>query len=134
MSADEISADETQPPVIWALRLTEAAQEDLAAAWRHLAATAGEEVANDWSHKLLSALASLARWPERTLVAVENPYFSQTVRKFIYRRTSRSVAYQIFFYLVTSPDDAPTLRVIHIRHATRAPMTRMEAWQIEQAE
>ena len=131
MSADEAQSNDTQPPVVWALRLTEGAREDLAAAWQHLAATAGEEVANDWSGGLYSALASLAEWPERTPVAAENPYFSQTVRKFIYRRTLRSVAYQIFFYLVTAPDDAPTLRVIHIRHATRAPLPRMEARQIE---
>lgn len=129
-----MTSDGSDTPVVWAIRLTERAQADLAEAWRYIAGTAGEEIADAWETGLKSELSTLARLPERTPVAKESRYFSQTVHKFLYRRTPRGPAYFILFTLETTPEDPPTIRVKHIRHGARAPITRKEAREIEASE
>ena len=125
---------DSDSPVVWAIRLTERAQADLADAWRYIAGTAGEEIADSWQSGLKSELSTLAQFPERTPVAKESRFFSQPVHKSLYRRTPRGPAYFILFMLETAPEDPPTVRVKHIRHGARGPMTRKEAREIEASE
>lgn len=129
-----MTADNTDQPIIWAIRFTTWASADLAAAWRHFALTAGEDIANAWNTDLKAEIAKLARLPERHSVANETRFFSYTVRKFLYRRTPRGPAYHVFFALRVSPDDAPSVQIMHIRHAARSPITRKEAREIESSE
>lgn len=129
-----MTTDDSDSPVVWAIRLTERAQADLAGAWRYIAGTAGEGMADAWRTGLRSELSTLARLPARTPVAKESRFFSQPVHKFLYRRTPQGPAYYILFALETMPEDSPTVRVKHIRHGARAPITRKEAREIEASE
>jgi len=121
-------------PTKWAIRLTPFARADIAAAWDHFSQSSGEEVADAWQQGLEAEIMRLSLFPTSSPVADEDDLFSATVHKLLYRRTRRGPAYQIFFTLRTSPDDAPTVLVMHIRHAARAPMTRLEAREIESSE
>ncbi len=60
--------------------------------------------------------------------------FRQTIRRMLYRRTRTGPTYRVLFTLRESPDDAPTVAIIHVRHAAQAPMTQQEAWEIESSE
>lgn len=118
----------------WAIRLTRLARADIAAAWMHFSQSSSEEVADAWQEGLETEITRLSLFPTSLPVAEENAFFFKTTYRLLYRRTRRGPAYQIFFILQTSPDDAPTVRVMHIRHAARAPMTRLKAREIESSE
>jgi len=47
-----------------------------------------------------------------------------------YRRTRGAAAYFVFFRLEQNEQDAPTVFVLHVRHAARAPLTPDEAQSI----
>lgn len=125
--------DEEQPTK-WAIRLLQSARADIAAGWEHFSQSSGEKVADAWQQGLEAEIMRLSLFPTSLPVADEDNLFSITIRKLLYRRTRRGPAYQIFFTLQTSPDDAPTVSIMHIRHASRAPMTQQEAWEIENSE
>ena len=52
----------------------------------------------------------------------------------LYRRTAGGPAYRVLFVLRENSDDAPTVTIIHVRHAAHKPMTRKEAREIEASE
>ncbi len=125
--------DEVQPTK-WAIWLTQFARADIAAAWEHFLRSSDEEIADGWQQGLESEIRRLSLFPESLPVADEDDLFAVTIRKLLFRRIRRGPAYQIFFTLQTAPDDAPTVLVMHIRHASRAPITQQEAWEIESSE
>jgi hypothetical protein len=48
-----------------------------------------------------------------------------------FHRTPGSATYRILFVIYEARDEAPFVFVLHIRHASRGPMTRREAREIE---
>lgn len=75
-----------------------------------------EEMADEWQSGLFDAISTLASSPRRFATAPENARFRQELRQLIYRRRIGSVAYRILFAIIETPDDAPLVRVLHVRH------------------
>lgn len=119
---------------VWAIRLTKRARADAEAAEERIAEIAGEDIAEAWGKGLETETAKLAELPTRWPIAEEDKLFRESVRRMLYRRTPSGPVYRILFVLRESPDDAPTVAIIHIRHAAQKPMTRKEARGIEAAE
>lgn len=127
-------ADATEQPIIWAIRFTNRARADILAAEDYFVGKATDEIAKAWSAGLIAEAAKLARHPTIWPIAEEDKLFRQTVHRMLYCRTRTGPAYRVLFVLRRSPDDAPTVGIIHIRHAARASMTQQEAWEIESTE
>ena len=134
MNLPQPNGFEGEPSQIWSIRLSRRADEEIEAARQYFERTAGEEIAEEWLAGLRREIAKLAQFPARMAAAPESNLFQETVRDFLYRRTARGPAYRVFFVLMETPQDAPIVRITHIRHAARAGMTRKEARQIEAAE
>ena len=79
-------------------------------------------------------IAKLAQFPAMWPLAEEDKLFRESVRRMLYRRPPNGSAYRVLFVLRENPDDAPTVTIIHVRHAAQKPMTRKEAREIEAAE
>lgn len=88
----------------------------------------GAEVGRAWYDGLRSAIALLSQNPRRHAIISENQRFRREVRQFLYRRTPRGAAWRILF---TVQEDAPTVSILHVRHAAQKPITQAEARQIE---
>lgn len=115
-------------PAAYVIRLTRRATAEIQVAWEHFAETADESVADRWQAGLENALASLALMPERNAIAEnESGLLGFPLRRHLYRRTASSPAYLIFYRLVDASDEPPTIRIIHIRHGSRAPLDEDEA-------
>jgi plasmid stabilization system protein ParE len=122
------------PSMIWAIRFTSRADADVTAAADYFADKSGIEIARTWVHGLNAEVAKLAQYPTLWPVAEEDQLFRENIRRMLYRRTRRGPAYRVLFVMRQNPDDAPTVAIIHVRHATQAPMTPEEAWEIEASE
>lgn len=120
-------SDETR---VYALRLTPRAAADIDTAYARFVELTDEEIAGDWKAGLLEAMAPLAFMPHRQ-IAPEQARFKQELRQIVYRRRTGSVAYRVLFTIVDSEDDAPHVRILHVRHGAARPMTRAEAREIE---
>lgn len=134
MNLPQPNGFEGELPQIWSIRLSKRADEEIEAARQYLERTAGEEIAEEWLAGMRQEIAKLAQFPARVATAPESKLFQESVRDFLYRRTARGPAYRVFFVLIETPQDAPTVRITHIRHAAKARMTRKEAREIEGAE
>jgi len=88
-----------------------------------------------WRDGLRDAIASLARNPRRCPIPPEK--FSREVRQLVYRRRGSRTAYRILFTIngedADSPD-APSVTVLHIRHASARPVSRRHTREIERPE
>lgn len=127
-------AEDTEQPTIWAIRFANRARADVLEAEDYFVEKADAEIARAWSAGLVEETAKLARYPSIWPLAEENSLFKETVHRMLYRRTRTGPAYRVLFVLRQSPDDAPTVGIIHVRRAARAPMTQQEAWEIESSE
>lgn len=117
-------------PRIYGLRFTPRAAADIDAAHARFMELSSEELADEWKAGLFDAVAPLSTMPHRQ-IAPENARFQQEVRQLIYRRRMGSVAYRILFTIMESQEDAPYVRILHVRHGSARPMTRAEARDIE---
>jgi len=127
-------ASSDEQPTIWAIRFTKRARADMEAAEDRLAEFIGEEKAEAWAAGLEDEAGKLAQFPTIWQIAEEDKLFKENIRRMLYRRTRSGPAYRVLFVLRQNPDDAPTVFIIHVRHATQAPMTQQEAWEIEASE
>ncbi len=125
---------DSDQPLIWALRFTLRAKADSAAALDCFTAREGIEIARAWKKGFDAEIAKLAQLPTRWPIAEEDKLFRESVRRMLYRRTPSGPAYRVLFVLRENPDDAPTVVIIHVRHAAQKPMTRKEAREIEASE
>ena len=116
----------------YAIRFRSRARLELDEARVRLAEMTDLDHAIEWYNGFLDALATLADNPSRTRLAPENDYFRDTVHAYVYRLTSRGVAYQVYYTIVETVEDAPSVTILHIRHSARKPMTRAEARKIEE--
>lgn len=123
-----------EQPQKWAIRISNRADNEITAARQHFERTAGEETAEKWQAGLRQEISKLAQFPAHLPVAPEDKLFQETVRVFLYRRTPRSPAYRIFLIFKEAEQEAPTVGIIHVRHAAQKPMTRKEAREIESSE
>ena len=115
----------------YALRFRRQAQADVNEAIVRLAELVDIEHAASWYMGLQSSLATLATFPRRCPVAKEKQLFRDEVRILPYRHRPGNAIYQIFFVVSETDEDAPSVYILHIRHAARKPMTRTEARKIE---
>lgn len=134
MNLSQPNGFDRELPQVWSIRISRWADEEIETARLYFERTAGEEIAEEWLAGLRREIAKLAQFPARMGAAPEDKLFQATVRDFLYHRTARGPAYRVFFVLMETPQDAPTVRITHIRHASRAGMTRREAREIEAAE
>jgi len=114
----------------YALRFTPRAAADIDAAHARFMEMVNEEIADEWKAGLFEAVAPLAMMPQRQ-IAPERVRFRQEVRQIIYRRRAGSVAYRVLYIIVESEDDAPYVRILHVRHGSARPITRAEARELE---
>lgn len=124
-----------EEPVIYAVRSKELAVRDINAAYVRLAEITSPDKADAWQDGLREAFASLATLPSRCPLAPEK--FQREVRYLLYRRSPNSAAYRILFYIsgeAAASPDAPTVNIIHVRHAAMKPLTPKQARQIESLE
>jgi plasmid stabilization system protein ParE len=124
---------EEEPFRTYALRFTPRARADVDTAHARLMELAGEKVADEWQAGLFAAIATLATTPRRQ-IAPESARFQQEVRQLVYRRRPGSVAYRILYTIVETEEDAPYVRILHVRHGSARPITRAEARKIETEE
>ena len=125
---------DSDQPLIWALRLTSRAKADSAAALDYFTQKEGIEIARAWKKGFDTEIAKLAQIPTRWPLAEEDKLFRENVRRMLYRRSSGGPAYRVLFVLREHPDDAPAVTIIHVRHAAQKPMPRKEARKIESSE
>ena len=118
----------------YAIRFRSRARREASEAHLRLAEITDRERAIAWYNGFLDAIALLADNPNRNPIAYESRYFRGVVHSFMYRLTTRSAGYRVFYTILDSANDAPTVSVLHIRHASRKPMTRAEAREIESSE
>ena len=119
---------------VYAIRLTLEAQANIDSIFVRLWETAGDDVARAWRHGLLEDIATLATLPERCSVAVEDAFFSHgPVRQLLSPRSRRTAIYRVLFTIHDPPDDAPFVRIQHVRHSAPGPMTADEAQAMEDA-
>ena len=118
----------------YAIRLHPKAATDIDEAHRQLLAFSGEEFADDWQDGLRAAISSLATLSKRRPLADENRLFQNDVWVYTYQFRKSRVIYRVLFEAVEKDEDAPYIHVLHIRHASRKPMTRAEAREIEKDE
>lgn len=118
----------------YAIRFRRYAQADAQEALVRLAELTDAAYAVAWYAGLQNAVATLATFPKRWPVADKNRFFRDEVRVMPYRYTPSGAAYQIFYTIAESEEDTPYVFVLHLRHAARKPMTRAEAWKIEEDE
>ncbi len=80
-----------------------------------------------WETGLFTALRELATTPRRQVAECESRLLGQQVRRMVYRRTPTSAAaYHVYFRLIESEGKDGVVEVLHVRHASRRPLTRAE--------
>ncbi len=115
----------------YAIRILPHAERDIEAHLVYIADMVGVEVGRSWYDGLRDAIALLSQNPRRHSVISENQRFRREVRQFLYRRTPHGPAWRVLFIVQEETEDAPTVSVLHVRHAAQRPITRSEARQIE---
>ena len=122
----------SERPAVYALRLQERAIRDTNIAFVRLAETVSLDIAKQWRAGVREAIAGLSSNPRRYPLVTEK--FTNEVRHILYRRPGSKAAYRIVFAITgetASSQDAPTVSILHVRHASARPITRKEARQIE---
>ena len=118
----------------YALRVLPRAERDIEAHTVRMADVADPDIARAWYKGLFEAVAALSRSPRRHAVISENRHFRREVRQVLYRRTPAGPAWRILFTVDEGAEDAPTVNLLHVRHAAQRPITRAEARQLEAQE
>ena len=90
------------------------AKQDIEAAYLYLRQNA-PAISEKWLAGLERAIRSLERLPTRCGVARESPAFSEVIRQLLYGK--RKGVYRVLFVV-----RGRTVRVLHVRHASRDAM------------
>lgn len=118
---------------IYAVRPSDKVADQIEAEHQRLTSVFGADAADRWEDSLADAIASLATLPNRCPAAEETAVFArvrpgQTLQVLIHKQTAKSAAWRILFSVYeASENDAPTVRIQHIRHSAQAPMTEWPA-------
>ena len=131
--------DPTEPkepePTIYGVRLSEYGSRDLEAIVYHLDETQGRQAALAWRQGFYALIRGLAQNPRRFAVQQqESRKLGDEVRRELYQQTPGSaMVYAVFYFVQEAQDtseDGPAVTIVHVRHASRRPMTRAEAKDI----
>ncbi len=123
---------DSEKPVVYALRLQERAIRDINSAFVRFAEMISLDVAKQWRKGVREAISGLSTHPRRCPLVPER--FQGEVRQLLYRRPGSKTAYRIVFSITGEQmhsSDAPTVSILHVRHAAGRPITRKEAQQLE---
>ena len=122
-------------PLIYAIRFSARANREIAEATVRFAAITGDDdMAKEWLDGVYYLAATLATNPARFSVQPdESRKLGCEVRRVLYQRSAgtgaSTHAYHLYFKQEKG-DDGPLVTVIHVRHASRKPLTRTEAKDI----
>jgi len=119
--------------LIYAVRFSPLAIRELAeAAIRIADITADEETGRAWYDGLKEESGTLAENPRRFQVQTkESRLIGAEARRLLYQRTKGSThTYHLYYVVEDEGDDGPVVKILHIRHASRKPMTSTEAKDI----
>ena len=122
--------------MIYAVRFSPLADREIAEATARIADITGDEqIARDWYAGLKEESGSLSENPRRFQVQSEDSRkIGAEVRRMLYQRTGGSRtsthAHHLYYVIADEGDDGPMVKVLHVRHASRKPMTRAEAKEI----
>ena len=124
-----MSGDER--PTVYSVRVSPQVREDIAAAVVRLAEFSSDKAAAIWRDRLLAEMGALAQNPRRF---VQDPQatrrFGQEIRRMLFRASEGGAAYHVFYSVRDETPDGPRVQVVHVRHASRRPITREEARQV----
>jgi plasmid stabilization system protein ParE len=98
--------------------------QDLDSAGGYIRAKSGVPVARRWFNGIMDAIASLKEMPARCSVAPESEELGHEVRLLLHGRKNR--AYKIYFSIVYETSATGTVRILHVRHWARKPLTNEE--------
>ncbi len=124
-------SQENGNPFSSVIRILPHAERDIEAHLVRIADIAGAEAGRAWYDGLRVTIASLSQNPRRYPMVSENQRFRAEVRQLLYRRVPRGSAWRVLFTVQEESEDAPTVNILHVRHAAQKPITRTEAKQIE---
>lgn len=116
-------------PTVYSVRPSDRAAAQIEAEHKRQEERLGFTKADAWEDALMDAVASLATYPKRRPVALENGIFQkvspgQTLRQLIFKPTRGSAGWRILFTIHEADEnDPPTIRVQRILHGAQAPMT-----------
>lgn len=122
----------TDEPLQYIIRFSERARRDIEAAYVWIAETATPDLADAWLAELDTEIAGLTQFPRRCPAVQEN--FHQEVRQLLHRRQGSQMSHRIFFVILheeADTEDPPTIKIIHVRHSSRRPLTRREIREIQ---
>lgn len=93
--------------------------------------TQSSDYARRWYQGLRDLAGTLATLPHRFAVEVrESRRFGMEVRRLLYRMRMGGVAYHAYYRILEESADGAKVQIIHVRHASRRPMTFTEARDI----
>lgn len=116
----------------YAVRISAQANRDIVEASTWLTGLIDEALVLQWSEGLLSEIGALSGAARQSAISErESRLFGGEIKRLIYRRTEASTAaYHIFYRVEETGQDGPIVRVLHVRHTTRRPLTADEAHEI----
>jgi plasmid stabilization system protein ParE len=133
VSEIENREDPEDGPAAYAVRISEYAQREL----EQIVSEVRKQTANDvialaWYQGMRAAVRGLSLNPRRFAIQPdESRKINEEVRREIYRHTpGTSAVYYLFYTVEDATEDGPLVSVIHVRHASRKPLTRAEAKDI----
>ncbi len=133
MSESEKREDPDDKTTVYAVRLSEYAQRELERIVSDVLERAADEaMARACYQGMRAAIRGLSRNPRRFAVQPEESRkLKGEVRREIYRhKPGSSAVYYLFYTVEDDTDDGPLVTVIHVRHASRKPLTHAEAKDI----
>lgn len=113
---------------VYAIRITGPAAADVEEAAASLSSLVGDGPTDDWEDGFYEAIRTLSRMPSKhPLAERESRHFGLPVRVLLYKRHPAGAAYRVLFTVVEGASDPPFVRLLHIRHGARRPITQVEA-------
>ena len=116
----------------YAIRIRPSARTEIQEAYDRLVDFPGVALANRWYEGLRDLFAELASYPGRYAPARESRLFRAEVHVALHSLSSRSAVYRVLFTIEEPSEESATVHILSVRHASRKPMTRAEAREIEE--
>ncbi|MES2463559.1 MAG: type II toxin-antitoxin system RelE/ParE family toxin [Armatimonadota bacterium] len=122
----------TDPQEVYAVRFSARASREINEATVRLADLTGDAMlAQEWLEGLYRVAATLATHPGRFALRFdESRKIGIEVRRLLYQRSAGSAAYHLYYRVEEQGEDGSRVIVLHLRHASRRPITRAEAKDI----
>ena len=104
--------------------ITDKAFADLDAIMGFITGEASIDIARKWFAAILGAIETLGEMPARCPLAPEAEELGEEIRLLLHGKKNR--AYKIYFKLHHTVESSGSVRVFHVRHWARKPLTREE--------